>query len=86
MKYKREKDFLQILCRDYILLLIDNVGWNDIQKKIVYSKYIEHKSITRIRIDLYLTSATYARYFDNILAKLKTYLICHSDDEICKYY
>lgn len=86
MKFKRERDFLQLLCRDYILELIDKVGWSEVQNNIIKLRYLEHKSITRIRMDLYLTSATYVRYFDNAMQKLQTYLDCHQDDKFYKYY
>ena len=86
MKFKRERDFLRLLCKEHILELIEKVGWNDIQIKIIRLCYLEHKSITRIRLELYLTSATYVRYFDSAMKKLQVYLDCHKDDNFYKYY
>lgn len=86
MKYIRERNLLQTLCKDFILELIENVGWNDIQIKIIKARYIEHKSVKRTRIDLYLTSATYVRYFDSAMQKLQVYLENFSKDKIFKYY
>lgn len=86
MKYIRERNLLQTLCKDFILELIENVGWNDIQIKIIKARYIAHKSVKRTRIDLYLTSATYVRYFDSAMQKLQVYLENFSKDKIFKYY
>ena len=86
MEFKRERDFLQSLCKDAILELIDKVGWNEIQVDIIKLRYINHKSITKLRMELYLTSATYARYFNNAMRKLQIYLYYHQNEELYKYY
>lgn len=86
MKYKREKDFLQILCSDWVLYLLDNVGWTEIQAEIIRLRYLQHKSILRTCLDLAITSATYARHYEKALGKLGTYLALHKNDEIYLYY
>ena len=86
MKYKREKDFLQILCRDWVLYLLENVGWTEIQAEIIELRYLQHKSILRTCLDLAITSATYSRHYEKALGKLGTYLVLHKNDEIYQYY
>lgn len=66
MKYKREKDFLQILCRDWVIYLLENVGWTEIQAEIIKLRYLQHKSILRTCLDLAITSATYSRHYEKL--------------------
>lgn len=77
---------MQTLCRDCILELIEKVGWDEIQVNIIKLRYLEHKSVKKTRIDLYLTSATYVRYFDNAMQKLQNYLDHHQDEKFYKHY
>lgn len=86
MKYKKEKDFLQSLCREYIEYLIENVGWTESQATLIRKRYIKHKSMLHICLDMTITSATYSRYLDAALSKLCTFLELHKTDEICKFY
>lgn len=86
MEYKRERDFLKSLCKDYILELVSTVGWNEYQKNIIKLKYIDMLSVTKIRSALFLTSATYSRYYKSALAKLQSYIFCHKDIDWIKYY
>lgn len=86
MKYKREKDFLQILCRDWVLYLLEQVGWTKLQADIITLRHIQHKSILRTCLDLAITSATYSRHYERALGKLSTYLALHKNDEIYQYY
>lgn len=86
MQYKRERSFLQNLCKDYVLELLEEVGWDEIQKKIVRLKYINNYSIKDIRYTLFLTSATYSRYYLSILKKLNSYILFHKDKDYIKFY
>ena len=86
MKYKREKDFLQVLCREYLESLLENVGWTESQATLIRERYIRHYSILHTCLNMAITSTTYARYFENALAKLQTFLVLHKDEEIFKFY
>lgn len=86
MEYKRERDFLQSLCKDYILELIEKVGWDNNQKNIIKLRYIDMLSVSKVRTALFLTSATYARYYKSALIKLQSYINCHKDIDWLKYY
>lgn len=90
MKYKKEKDFLQLLCREYIEYLIENVGWTESQATLIRQRYIKHKSMLHICLDMAITSATYSRYLDalgmgdNCVVNGDTREIAHLQSKIAK--
>lgn len=86
MAFKREKEFLKVLCKGYIEDLIQNVGWTPLECSIIRKKYIEHLEIADIVYDCGIAEATYVRYFDKICAKLQTYMKRHRDADIAAFY
>lgn len=86
MHNKRERSFLRNLCKGHIQDLIEDVGWNNIQKAMVVKRYLEFKSIPRICMETHQSETSYRENFKTILAKLKSYLLHNKDSDLYRMY
>lgn len=86
MHNRKERVFLGCLCKGHIQDLIDDVGWNDIQKEMIKKRYLEFKSKPRICMELHISGTKYSREQNNLYLKLRSYLIHSINTELTDIY
>ncbi len=80
MHNRKERVFLGCLCKGHIQDLIEDVGWNDIQKEMVKKRYLEFKSKPRICMELHISGTKYTREQLILYSKLRSYLMQTNTD------
>lgn len=85
-KYRREKRFLESLCKGHIKDLLEDVGWTELQCEIIKKRYLEFRSAAGTSMDIGFSDSQYRRITNKIYDKLRSYMIRQKDDELAKIY
>ena len=81
MRYKRERRYLDGLCKGHIIDLVAEVGWSPIQCEMVKKRYLEFKSAPVICLETAQSETQYTRNFNKICEKLASYLKYRENEE-----
>lgn len=75
MNRKEVKKKLKSSCRGFLEDLLDNVGFNTLEKEIFARRYLTEEEVLQTCYDIFISPSTYNKVHNNILDKVSSYFL-----------